>query len=134
MAKQENLDNGLLISLTPEEVKELFDANEIVVVDVRTPVEYAYEHIPGAMLYPLAALNPVKLPVQTGKPIVFHCGSGVRSTTVAKKCIAAGLTEVRHLEGGLGGWKKAGLVFAAVDPATGNVVEKVEKPVAPAGQ
>jgi rhodanese-related sulfurtransferase len=124
MAKQETLENGVLVSLTPLEVKERFDANQIVIVDVRTPVEYAFEHIPGAMLFPLASFNPAKLPLQNGKPIVFHCGTGLRSTAVAKRCIAAGIAEVLHIEGGLGAWKKAGLSFTTIDPPTGNAIEK----------
>ena len=124
MAKQEALENGILVSLTPHEVKERFDNDEIVIIDVRTPVEYAFEHIPGAMLFPLSSFNPAKLPVQNGKPIVFHCGSGLRSTTAAKKCIAAGITELLHIDGGLGAWKKAGLSFATIDPPTGNIIEK----------
>jgi rhodanese-related sulfurtransferase len=125
MAKQEALDGGVLVSLTPQEIKARFDANEIVIVDVRTPVEYAFEHIPGAMLFPLSTFNPEKLPAQNGKPIVFHCGSGLRSTTIAKKCIAAGFASVAHMDGGFGAWKKAGLSFVALDPATGNAVERV---------
>ena len=124
MAKQETLENGVLVSLTPHEVKERFDANQVVVVDVRTPVEYAFEHIPGAMLFPLASFNPAKLPLQNGKPIVFHCGTGLRSTAAAKRCIVAGIAEVIHIEGGLNAWKKAGLSFATIDPPTGNAIEK----------
>ncbi len=130
MAKQEVLETGILVSLTPHEVKERFDVNDIVIVDVRTPVEYAFEHIPGAMLFPLSSFNPAKLPVQTGKPVVFHCGTGLRSTTAAKKCIAAGITEVLHIEGGLGAWKNAGLAFATIDPPTGNIIEKTMPVVA----
>jgi rhodanese-related sulfurtransferase len=124
MARQEPLDGGVLVSLTPQEVKELFDADKIVIVDVRTAVEYAFEHVPGAMLFPLSTFDPAKLPLQEGKPIVFHCGSGVRSTLVAKKCIAAGLGKATHMEGGFAGWKKAGLSFATVDPGTGSAIVK----------
>jgi rhodanese-related sulfurtransferase len=124
MAKQEVLETGVLVSLTPHEVKERFEVNDVVIVDVRTPVEYAFEHIPGAMLFPLASFNPAKLPVQTGKPIVFHCGTGKRSTAAAAKCIAAGIAEVIHIDGGLGAWKSAGLTFATIDPPTGNLIEK----------
>ncbi len=124
MAKHETLENGTLVSLTPQEVKERFDANEVVIVDVRTPAEYAFEYIPGAMLFPLAVLSAAKLPLQNGKPIVFHCGTGKRSTAAAAKCIAAGINEVLHIDGGLGAWKAAGLVFATIDPPTGNIVEK----------
>lgn len=124
MAKQEALDGGVLISLTPQEVKMRFDSNEIIVVDVRTPVEYAFEHIPGAMLFPLSTFDPAKLPSQHGKAIVFHCGSGLRSTAVARKCIAAGFATVAHMDGGIGAWKKAGLSFVTIDPMTGGAVER----------
>ncbi len=128
--KLEALENGLLVSLSPQEAKERFDANEIAIIDVRTPVEYAFEHISGALLFPLSAFVPAKLPSASGKPLVFHCGSGKRSTAVAKKCIAAGISEVTHIEGGLEAWKKAGLKFAALDPVTGHIVEKA-MPVEP---
>ncbi len=124
MPKQEALENGTLVSLTPQEAKEQFDANQIVIIDVRTPVEYAFEHIPGAMLFPMSGFDPAKLPVGCSKPLVFHCGSGKRSTMVAKKCIAAGIGEVTHIDGGLEAWKKAGLKFATTDFATGHMVQK----------
>jgi rhodanese-related sulfurtransferase len=124
MAKQEALDNGVLVSLAPHEAKARFDADEIVIVDVRTPVEYAFEHIPGAMLFPLSSFNPAKLPSPGGKLVVFHCGSGLRSAMVAKRCIAAGFASVTHIDGGLAAWKKAGLSFATIDPTTGSAVER----------
>jgi len=128
MAKQEVLDDGVLVSLTPHEVKEQFDANKIVLVDVRTPAEYAFEHIPGAMLLPLLSFDPAKLPQQDAKPIIFQCGSGLRSAMAARKCIAAGFRVVTHLEGGFGAWKNAGLTFMTIDPTTGGAVEKVIPP------
>ena len=76
------------------------------------------------MLFPLAAFDAAKLPSASGKPLVLHCGTGRRSTAVAKKCVAAGMAEVTHIEGGLEAWKKAGLKFATTDFATGNIVEK----------
>ena len=69
MAKQENLDGGTLEILTPQEVKERFDRNEIVLIDVRTPNEYAFEQIRGALLFPLSSFDPARLPAQEGKPI-----------------------------------------------------------------
>ena len=51
-------------------------------------------------------------------------GSIERIRAVAKRCIAAGIAEVLHIEGGLGAWKKAGLSFATIDPPTGNAIEK----------
>jgi len=124
MATTENLNGVSLDLYAPKEVKELFDRNEIVLIDVRTPNEYAFERIPGAMLFPMSNFDAAKLPPQDGKRIVFHCGSGVRSRKIAEKAAAAGLTRVAHMEGGFGAWKKAGLPYLAIDPATGAEVEK----------
>lgn len=122
--KTEKLDDGALDTLTPDEVRASFDKNEIILIDVRTPVEYAFEHIRGALLAPLASIDPDKLPGQDGKRIVFHCGSGMRSRTVAQKCLAAGFDRIAHMEGGFGAWKKGQLPYLALDPATGGQVEK----------
>jgi rhodanese-related sulfurtransferase len=124
MATTEDLNGVTLDVYTPQEVKELFDRNEVVVIDVRTPNEFAFEHIPGAMLYPMSRFDPEKLPTQESKRIVFHCGSGMRSHKVAEKAAAAGLSRVAHMEGGFGAWKKAGLPYLAIDPATGSLVDK----------
>jgi len=124
MVTTEDLNGVTLDVFTPKEVKEMFDRNEIVVIDVRTPNEYAFEHIPGAMLFPMSSFNAEKLPSQEGKRVVFHCGSGMRSHKTAEKAAAAGLSRVAHMEGGFGAWKNAGLPYLAIDPATGSLIEK----------
>ena len=60
--KTEALGSSKLDVLTPDEVKARFDKNEIVLIDVRTPAEYEFEHIPGALLFPLSRFDPQKLP------------------------------------------------------------------------
>lgn len=111
-------------TLDPAIVAKLFDADEIVLIDVRTPVEYAFEHIRGALLAPLATFDTRHLPDQGRKRIVFHCGSGMRSKMVAEKCLAAGFEKVTHMGGGFAAWKKAGLPYIATNPATGGPVDK----------
>ncbi|MEW5422407.1 rhodanese-like domain-containing protein [Amorphus sp. 3PC139-8] len=124
MAQSETIGGATLETLTPQEVKDRFDRNEIVIIDVRTPAEFAFEHIAGAMLYPMSSFDPAKLPGQTEKAIVFHCGSGIRSKRVAQACASVGMTKLAHMEGGFGAWKSAGLPYLAVDPATGSMVSK----------
>ncbi|WP_026318910.1 rhodanese-like domain-containing protein [Amorphus coralli] len=124
MAKTETIGEATLEILTPEEVAERFDRNEIVLVDVRTPAEFAFEHIKGALLLPLSSFDAEKLPGQSDKALVFHCGSGIRSRKVAEACAAAGITQLAHMDGGFGAWKSAGLAYLAVDPATGSMVAK----------
>lgn len=126
MSTKEKMGNTVLETMTPQETKERFDRNEIVLIDVRTPVEYAFEHIAGAMLFPMSSFQPEKLPAQAGKPIVFHCGSGKRSHIIAEKCAAAGLTQIAHIEGGFGAWKIAKLPYLAMDPSTGSLVRSVQ--------
>jgi len=86
-----------LKTLTPEEIKDKFDRNEIVLIDVRTPNEYAFEHIGGALLFLMSTFDPAKLPVQEGKPIVFHCESGKRSHAISNHCAKAGITPLAQL-------------------------------------
>lgn len=104
---------------TPQEVKAGLDEGRIVLIDVRTPQEYMFEHIEGAMLEPMAFFKPETLPAGDSKQIVLHCGSGARSRNVAGKCLAAGLAKAAHMEGGFGAWKASGLPFIGTDMSTG---------------
>lgn len=125
MATTETINGCTLDVFTPAEVKEMFDRNEIVLVDVRTPNEYAFEHIAGAMLFPMSSFDAEKLPTQDSKRLVFHCGSGMRSKAIVERCTTHGVTKLAHMEGGFGAWKQAGLPFLAIDPATGALTKKV---------
>jgi rhodanese-related sulfurtransferase len=114
----QKLDGGTLEIWTPDEVAKAMQEGRIVLIDVRTPQEYVYERIPGAMLLPMQDFEAAYLP-DGGKPVVLHCGSGIRSGKMAEKVLAAGAGTVAHLDGGMGGWKKAGLTYVGTDPATG---------------
>jgi rhodanese-related sulfurtransferase len=124
MATTEQLNGATFELLSPAEVKDRFDRNEIVLIDVRTPQEYAFEYIAGAMLFPLSSFEPNKLPTQQGKPVVFHCGSGKRSRRIAEQCAQAGITQLAHMEGGFSAWKSAGYGYISIDPSTGGYVNK----------
>ncbi len=104
---------------TPEQVKQALDAQEIVLIDVRTPPEYIMEHIDGALLMPMAFFRPDALPTQEGKRIVLQCGSGARSCKVAEIALAAGLSPLAHMKGGFRAWKQAGLPYTGTEMATG---------------
>jgi rhodanese-related sulfurtransferase len=117
--KTETTETGTLETWTVDEVQQAFDANSIVLIDVRTPQEYMFEHIEGALLMPLSFFNAEKLPSQQGKRIVFHCGSGMRSEKVARMALAAGVNCIAHMEGGFGAWKTAEKPYMGTDMATG---------------
>ena len=79
-------------------------SGDTVLIDVREPMEYAREHIAGARLMSLCALDPAQLP--RGKRIVLCCASGNRSQAAARRLGLPGLVQ---LTGGLFAWKAYGL-------------------------
>ena len=90
-----------------------------MLIDVRTPQEYMFEHIEAALLMPMAFFKADALPGQTDKKIVFHCGSGARSEKVSRAAVEAGMTRVAHMEGGFAAWKQAGKPHITTNMATG---------------
>ncbi|SHL37418.1 Rhodanese-related sulfurtransferase [Roseovarius litoreus] len=117
--KTETIGSAELQIWTVDEVAQAWARNEIVLIDVRTPQEYMFEHIEGALLLPLPFFNAEKLPGQSDKKIVFHCGSGIRSDKVARAALDAGIDRIAHMEGGFAAWKQAGLPFIGTNMATG---------------
>lgn len=80
------------------------------IIDVRTPAEFDFFHIPGAVNVPypattadLAAAVPAR-----DKPVVVVCMSGHRSPPVAMQMRDAGYTDVRNLTWGMLAWKLFG--------------------------
>lgn len=84
-------------------------SGEAVLIDVREPDEYIREHIPEAHLVPLSGFNPDDFPRDRSKIAIFHCRSGGRTEAEAPRILATGFRKVYQLEGGLQGWREAGL-------------------------
>ncbi len=90
-----------------------------MLIDVRTPQEYMFEHIEGALLMPMAFFDARRCRAQADKRIVLHCGSGARSGKVARAASRPGLDRIAHMEGGFGAWKQAKLPYVGTDMASG---------------
>lgn len=117
--KSETIGNAVFETWTIEETAKAFDNDDIVLIDVRTVPEYSFEHIEGAMLFPMPFFDAAKLPGQTDKRIVLHCGSGIRSEKMARACIEAGIAHIAHMEGGFGAWKKAKMPYIGTSMSSG---------------
>ena len=89
-------------------VKEWYDRNEIVLVDVRETSEFELEHIAGALLLPMSSFDAEIFPVIPGKKVVLHCAIGKRSEAAGKMLLGEGHPGAIHLTGGLDAWKAAG--------------------------
>lgn len=78
-------------------------------IDIRDADEYAREHIPVAQSVPLDTL-PAGLKAGAGDTIIFHCQSGARTSGNADRLArAAAPAQAFVIEGGIQGWKQAGL-------------------------
>ena len=89
-----------------EDLTGAVQANEVAVVDVREPHEFAAGHIAGATNLPLSRFDPRALP--TGKPVVLICQAGGRSRNALNQAHAAGRDDVKHYPGGMSGWRAEG--------------------------
>lgn len=112
-----------LHEMTPTAVHDAMQHDDIVLIDVREPAEFAAERIHGALLHPLSSFDPHALPVQ-GRKVVLHCGSGKRSATPVQRCLAAGIPVDTHMKGGMMAWKHAHLPTVTLDPASGAVHDR----------
>jgi rhodanese-related sulfurtransferase len=110
--------------MSPQDTAAALSRGEIVLIDVREPMEYAAERIHGALLYPMSTFDPAQLPRDEKRPVVFHCGSGKRSATAFAAAAQAGVPLRAHMQGGIGAWKMAGLPTVTIDPASGAVRDR----------
>jgi len=85
--------------------------SDLVILDVRTPEEFAEGHIEGAVLLDfyredfadeLASFDP-------DVPYVLYCRSGNRSSGARAIMSELGFRSVEDVDGGIVGWQQAGL-------------------------
>jgi len=86
------------------------DASPIpfLVLDVRTPEEYAEGHIQGAKLIPVQVLAKHLAEVPKDKQVYVYCHSGRRSANASKLLAENGFTRIENMVGGITAWKSAG--------------------------
>lgn len=83
----------------------------LVVLDVRTPEEFAAGHLEGAVMIdfqsPTFAADVVGLGEDT--PVFVYCRSGNRSAQAVATMVQLGFTDITELDGGVVAWEAAGL-------------------------
>ncbi len=105
-----------VVDLTPTQFKAIAaKADNIVVLDVRTPKEVAQGVIPGAKVIDFYSDNfKVELgKLDKSKTYMVYCKSGGRSSKACKALEDAGISSYHNLKGGITAWNKAGLETVA---------------------
>ena len=98
--------------VTPISAETLLDSPppNALLLDVRTPEEFAKGHVPGAINIPYDAL-PARLGELEGgkdRAVVVYCESGRRAGKAESTLAENGYTNLHHLEGDMKAWRAAG--------------------------
>lgn len=107
-----NLLSGAMPAITWRELAAQKDG--LVLIDTRTPEEFAFGTIPGAVNIPLDNLRQRLSEVPADRPVVVFCAVGLRGYLAQRILMGHGYTNVRNL---IGGYKTYSAVVAPVLPA-----------------
>ncbi|MEO0454755.1 MAG: rhodanese-like domain-containing protein [Verrucomicrobiota bacterium] len=113
---------------TVQEIHQKRQADNIPLLDVRTPAEFREAHAEGAVNLPLDQVSPQTfteaLPGADGKPVAVICGSGKRSAMAIQKLETSGIQQLINVEGGTQAW-----IAAQLPHQTGKTVMSLERQV-----
>ncbi|EGV43249.1 rhodanese-like domain-containing protein [Bizionia argentinensis JUB59] len=103
-------ENDAIKVVTSEEMQTLLEMDEVQLLDVRTPEEYAEGYI--ADFQNIDFLSPTFeqdiLKLDKDIPVILYCRSGTRSASCAQKMVDAGFTKIYDLQGGISKWEHDG--------------------------
>ena len=106
-------------TLSATQLAALVAAGKVVLIDVRTPAEFAEMRIAGALLAPLDTFDPASIPQEAARETILYCRSSRRSAVAAQQLADYLGRPVRHLDGGISAWQEAGFdVITAGEAAT----------------
>lgn len=91
--------------ITPEALTQNPPA-ELLIIDVRSPKEYAEGHVPGAINIPHTEMSSRidEIIGHMHKPVVVYCRSGYRAGKASDVLVSNNFSNVMHLEGHMSGW------------------------------
>ena len=88
-----------------EAITMMEEESGYIILDVRTPEEFADKHIPGAINIPNETIGAEEIPELPDKDqlILVYCRSGNRSKQASEKLVALGYTGIVEF-GGINDW------------------------------
>ena len=108
MSVEEDAGEVSYISISRQEAREIMEASDCIILDVRTEEEYEEGHIPNAICVPNEIISGDQGQIISELPdkeqtILVYCRSGRRSKEAAQKLAAMGYTDIREF-GGIIDW------------------------------
>jgi rhodanese-related sulfurtransferase len=96
--------------LAPSDFEKRRTRGKAVVLDVRSPEEFAKGHVPGAVNIDINAPGFAEQVARfdKSKPILVNCHAGSRGAIASAELAKLGFKTVCNLEGGLSAWEKDG--------------------------
>jgi rhodanese-related sulfurtransferase len=92
-------------NISPAEVKQKIDsAEDVFILDVRQPEEYAQGYVLGAYLIPLGEIDQRLDEIPRDKPVIVVCQSGGRSAAASQQLENHGFDNIINMTSGTTGW------------------------------
>ena len=107
------------VDVDPERAKQLIEAGEVQLVDVREPHEWEAGRIAGARHIEIERLASEAETLDRQRPVLFYCRLGARSGMAANAFRRAGF-DAYSVDGGLTEWDRRGY---PLEPEDGTVAE-----------
>lgn len=104
-----NTPAGKLKSVEKAEFAQIIGDGSVVLLDVRTPQEFAQGHIVGAINIDVKDslfISNVQRQVAPGSRVAVYCRSGRRSMSAAQQMVEKGY-DVVNLKGGFLAWEES---------------------------
>ncbi len=116
-------------AVTSSEATQLINNSNAIVVDLRGQEEYSAGTLTGARNIPQAELESRSndLARFKNRPVILVCASGVSSGKAVAILTAAGFAEVYNLQGGVAGWREAGMPLVRPQTKEQSGTSKKEK-------
>ncbi|WP_448662163.1 rhodanese-like domain-containing protein [Sphingomonas sp. CJ20] len=115
-------------TVTPAEAQRLLASGQAMLIDVREPDEFRAAHIAYAASMPLgqlaALLAEARLPAD--RTLIFQCQKGGRGGQACALAAPGFAGEIRNLEGGIEGWRAAGLPVTGTAPGGVSIFRQVQ--------
>lgn len=96
----------MIEEISAADLKRRIDAGEdIQLIDVRQPEEWAFSKIEGAKLIPLGEILNRMDEIDENRETVIHCKAGMRSANAVQALQRAGFKGLlKNLKGGITAW------------------------------